>query len=123
MVPVSIVMPFRNASATLPECIASIHAQTFRDFEVLAIDDRSADSSADLCRRAGFRVIAAEGLVNALNAGLDAARGELIARMDADDVMHPERLALQVEFMREHDVVGTQVELFPEHEIRDGYRE
>ena len=120
---ISVVMPFRNAAATLPECIASIHAQTHRDFEVVAVDDRSADASAELCRRAGFRVIAAEGLVAALNAGLDAARGEVIARMDADDVMHPERLAAQVELMRDHDVVGTQVELCPDDAIRAGYRE
>ena len=120
---ISIVMPFRNAAATLPECIASIHAQTYRDFEVVAIDDRSTDDSAELCRRAGFRVIEAHGLVNALNAGMDAARGEFIARMDADDVMHPGRLEAQLELIADHDVVGTQVELFPDDEIRAGYRE
>ena len=68
-------MPFRNAAATLPECIASIEAQTMRGFEVIAIDDRSEDESAALCARAGFRVLRANGLVNALNAGLAAARG------------------------------------------------
>lgn len=120
---ISIVMPFRNAAATLPACIASIHAQTFRDFEVIAIDDRSTDQSAELCRRAGFKVIEAHGLVAALNAGLDAARGESIARMDADDVMHPERLEAQLELIADHDVVATQVELFPDEEIRAGYRE
>jgi glycosyltransferase involved in cell wall biosynthesis len=120
---ISIVMPFRNAAATLPECIASIHAQTFRDFEVIAIDDRSTDESAELCRRAGFTVIEAHGLVPALNAGLEAARGDFIARMDADDVMHPERLEAQLALMHDHDVVATQVELFPDAEIRAGYRE
>ena len=123
MVSISIVMPFRNASATLPECIASIDAQTYRDFEVVAVDDRSSDDSAELCRRAGFRVIRGEGLVNALNAGIDAAHGEFIARMDADDVMHPERLEAQLAMMRDYDVVGTQVELVPDDEIRAGYRE
>ncbi len=121
---VSVVMPFRNAATTLPECIASIQAQTFRDFEVVAIDDRSSDESADLCRRAGFRVVEAAGLVAALNAGIAAARAPLIARMDADDVMHPERLAAQVELIeRGFDLVATQVELFPDEEIRAGYRE
>ncbi|MBV8517403.1 MAG: glycosyltransferase [Acidobacteria bacterium] len=122
---VSIVMPFRDAAATLPECIASIEAQTFRDFEVVAIDDRSHDDSAALCRRAGFRVLAANGLVDALNTGLAAARGTFIARMDADDVMHPERLAAQLELIERggHDVVATQVELFPDDAIGAGYRE
>lgn len=120
---ISIVMPFRNAAATLPECIASIHAQTYRDFEVIAVDDRSTDKSAELCRRAGFTVIEAQGLVAALNAGLDAARGESLARMDADDVMHPERLEAQLALMRDYDIVAAQVELFPEDGIRAGYRE
>ena len=115
-------MPFRNAAATLPECIASIAAQTVRGFEVIAIDDRSEDESAALCRDAGYRVISASGLVNALNAGLDAASGTYIARMDADDVMHPDRLAAQLELIEQgFDLVATQVEMFPH--IRAGYRE
>ena len=115
-------MPFRNAAATLPECIASIAAQTVRGFEVIAIDDRSEDESAALCRDAGYRVIGASGLVNALNAGLDAASGTYIARMDADDVMHPDRLAAQLELIEQgFDLVATQVEMFPH--IRAGYRE
>jgi glycosyltransferase involved in cell wall biosynthesis len=115
-------MPFRNAAATLPECIASIEAQTFRDFEVIAVDDRSEDESAELCRAAGFRVLGASGLVHALNLGIAAANAPLIARMDADDIMHPERLAAQVELIeRGFDLVATQVEVFPEP--RAGYRE
>lgn len=115
-------MPFRNAAATLPECIASIAAQTVRGFEVIAIDDRSEDESAALCRDAGYRVIRSSGLVNALNAGLDAASGTYIARMDADDVMHPDRLAAQLELIEQgFDLVATQVEMFPH--IRAGYRE
>lgn len=115
-------MPFRNAAATLPECIASIEAQTLRGFEVIAIGDRSTDASAELCRRAGFRLLEANGLVSALNAGLAAARGQYIARMDADDVMHPERLSAQLELIEQgFDLVATQVEMFPA--VRAGYRE
>lgn len=118
-------MPFRNAAATLPECIDSIRAQTLRRFEVIAVDDRSTDESAALCRRAGFRVVSASkqgGLVAALNAGLAAATGTYIARMDADDVMHPERLEAQLELIEQgFDLVATQVEMFPE--VRAGYRE
>jgi glycosyltransferase involved in cell wall biosynthesis len=119
---ISIVMPFRNAAATLPECIASIEAQTFRGFEVIAVDDRSEDESAELCRLAGYRVIRSSGLVNALNAGLETATGDYIARMDADDVMHAERLEAQLALIEQgFDLVATQVEMFPE--VRAGYRE
>jgi glycosyltransferase involved in cell wall biosynthesis len=119
---ISIVMPFRNAAATLPECIDSIRAQTIRRFEVIAVDDGSSDESAALCERAGFRVVRSPGLVNALNAGLEAASGAFIARMDADDVMHPERLEAQLDVIeRGFDLVATQVEMFPE--VREGYRE
>jgi glycosyltransferase involved in cell wall biosynthesis len=119
-------MPFRNAAATLPECIASIEAQTLRAFEVIAIDDGSEDASAQLVKSAGFRLLqpGRVGLVAALNIGLAAARSDVIARMDADDVMHPERLAAQLEWIeRGFDLVASQVELFPDDEVKDGYRE
>ncbi|HUP62725.1 MAG TPA: glycosyltransferase [Thermoanaerobaculia bacterium] len=65
---------------------------------------------------------ATSGLVSALNLGLAAARAPLIARMDADDVMHPERLEAQIDLIeRSFDLVATQVEVFPEP--RAGYRE
>lgn len=123
---ISIVLPFRNAAATLPECIASIAAQTHRDFELVAVDDGSVDESAALLMAAGARVLqpGRVGLVAALNCGIASARGESIARMDADDVMHPERLAVQLDWIESgFDLVASQVELFPANEIRDGYRE
>ena len=118
-------MPVRDAAGTLLDCLESIARQTLRDFEIVAIDDGSEDASAELLRAFGARVLSPGrvGLVAALNLGLAAARGALIARMDADDVMHPERLAAQVDLIdRGFDVVATQVELFGEA-VRDGYRE
>lgn len=103
---VTILMPVFNAARHLPEALASIGRQTFTDFELLAIDDGSTDESAQLLsewRDPRLRVIRHErnlGLVAALNRGLAEARGEWIARQDADDLSAPGRLAAQISFLR-----------------------
>ncbi|MBI5381773.1 MAG: glycosyltransferase [Opitutae bacterium] len=96
-------MPVYNAAATLERAVASIRAQTLTAWELIAVDDGSTDGSAELLATLAhaeprLRVLARPhgGIVAALNAGLAAARGELVARMDADDESHPERLAGQV---------------------------
>ena len=96
---ISVVLPAYQADATLGAAIASILAQTDPGFELIVVDDGMgglAARAADLDPR--IRVVSFarnRGIVAALNAGLEAARGELIARMDADDLAHPERLAKQ----------------------------
>lgn len=130
---VSVLLPFRNAAGTLDECLDSIQAQGLKDFELLAVDDGSADASAQLVARRSVRDPRLRllqpgrvGLVGALNLGLEAARAPLVARMDADDRMHPRRLGLQVAHLDRHpgaDVLGSQVRLFPEERIRAGMRE
>lgn len=130
---VSVVLPFRNAAATLPDCLASIQGQTLADFEVLALDDGSEDESAVIVAQAAqrdprLRLVqpGRVGLVAALNLGIAHARSALIARMDADDRMHPERLAAQLAFLAEQPaitLVAAQVELFPAEQIRAGYQE
>lgn len=130
---VSIVLPFRNAEATLEECLASISRQTLRDWELIAVDDGSEDGSAQLLLAAAARdprIRVAQpgrvGLVGALNEGLRRARAPFIARMDADDVMHEERLAAQSEYLGRHPeiaVVGSRVEIFPAERLRAGYLE
>jgi glycosyltransferase involved in cell wall biosynthesis len=129
---VSIVLPVRDAAETLGACLESIRSQTLADFEVLAVDDGSTDASARILARWAardrrLRLIRTppRGLVAALNLGLEAARCELVARMDADDLMAPERLALQCERLWRDPsltLVGSRVRLFPEHLIRTGYR-
>jgi glycosyltransferase involved in cell wall biosynthesis len=130
---VSVILPFRNTAATLPDCLDSIGRQTLAEFELLAIDDGSDDESAAIVRRyaAGdwrIRLISPGhvGLVGALNLGIAEAHAPLIARMDADDRMHPERLAAQRdELARRADLalVASQVELFPSEHVRAGYGE
>lgn len=110
----SIVMPVRNAAATLPAAVESILSQSHRDWELIAIDDHSTDESpavlasmADADPR--IRVIPSPlpGIAHALQAGCAAARGEWIVRMDADDLMHPDRLGTQLAFAREHPDLGV----------------
>lgn len=110
---VSVVLPVFNAERTLPAALESLAAQSFGDFEIVAVDDGSTDGSGVILRDfAGrhprLRVVgvAHGGLVGALERGLAEARGGLIARMDADDVCLPERLARQVAFMDAHPEVG-----------------
>jgi glycosyltransferase involved in cell wall biosynthesis len=101
-----VLLPARDAAATLGRAVASIRAQSFLDWELLVVDDGSADGTSELLAAIArveprLRVLRRprEGLVSALNAGLAAARGELIARMDADDEALPVRLAEQVAWL------------------------
>ncbi len=127
---VSVVLPCRDAGATLDECIASLEAQTFEAYEVIAVDDGSTDATRSMLnawtqRDPRVRVVEAggDGLVAALQVGTDAAGAALIARMDADDVAHPTRLEAQVRFLARHRdlaACGTGVEYFPRDRMGSG---
>ena len=127
---VSVLLPVFNAAATLTETLASIQAQSCEDFEVVGIDDGSEDESGDVLlewsRRDGrFRALLADhgGIVAAPNRGLPWCRGEYVARMDADDRMHPERLEKQrawLEADRSLSVVSCLVEIFPRAATGEG---
>lgn len=130
---VSVVMPARDAAGTVARAVAGVRAQGFRDWELIAVDDGSRDGTADALKLSArsdprIRVVVRppEGIVSALNAGISAARGELIARMDADDEMHPGRLAEQVAFLdapenRDIGVVGCLVEHGGDAQAAAGY--
>jgi glycosyltransferase involved in cell wall biosynthesis len=128
---VSVLLPVRNGARTLARAIATVQSQTFRDWELIAVDDGSTDESGALLeslarRDPRIRVLrqGALGLVTALNAGLDAARGEWIARMDADDECLPDRLEAQTAFLQEHPeigLVGSLVEFVASQENGTGY--
>ncbi len=103
---VTVLLPVFNGARHLRESVASILRQRFCDFELLAIDDGSTDDSAALLFSFAdprVRVLRNEknlGLVATLNRGLAEARGEWIARQDADDISAPGRLAAQMAFVR-----------------------
>jgi len=115
-----VLLPFRDAADTLNDCLESILAQSFAEFELLAVDDGSRDGSADLVRGVAARDprvrllrSGGDGLVAALNTGMRAARSPLLARMDADDRMLPVRLAAQERFLAANPqvaVVGSRVQ-------------
>ncbi|MEO6028870.1 MAG: glycosyltransferase family 2 protein [Candidatus Binatia bacterium] len=129
---VSVLLPARDAAATLDASLRSLGRQRFDDWECVLVDDGSRDDTlvrarAHAAADARITVIAAprDGLVAALNRGLAACRGTLVARMDADDVMHRDRFALQVAALSaEPDLfaVGAHVRIFPRDHLAAGWR-
>ncbi len=129
---VSILLPVWNAEATLATALRSLDRQTERDWECLVVDDGSSDRSRAIAesfarRDARFRVVARAhtGLIPTLNAGAALCRAPLLARMDADDWMHRERLARQaaaLDAAPDLDAVGCFVRIFPRRGMRDGRR-
>jgi glycosyltransferase involved in cell wall biosynthesis len=117
---ITVLLPVCNALATLPRAVESICRQTLCDWELVIIDDGSTDGSAEwldsiAAHDSRIRISHAphRGLVAALNAGLESARGEWIARMDADDESFPERLAGQASRLESDPdlgVVGCRIE-------------
>lgn len=113
---VTIGLPVFNSATHVVDAIKSIKAQTFDDWECLIVNDGSTDNSMEVIQShidERFRVISDGqnlGLVKRLNQIASLSRGEYIARMDSDDIMHPDRIRLQVEELDKHpeiDVVST----------------
>jgi len=129
---VSVLIPARDAAATLPACLRSVERQRFAAWECVIVDDGSSDATLACAREFAARdrrfvvvATAAAGLVAALNTGLARCRGALVARMDADDVMHRDRLAAQVAALRGERrlvAVGCHVRLFPRAGLTAGRR-
>lgn len=115
-VSVSIGIPFLNARRYLADAVRSVFAQTHDDWELLLIDDGSTDGSIGVVQDLDdprVRVLSdgsRRGLCARLNQIASLARGDYLARMDADDLMHPERIECQLKFLRANpstDVVDT----------------
>jgi glycosyltransferase involved in cell wall biosynthesis len=131
---ISVVMPLRDGERWVAAAVDSVRRQTCDDWELIVVDDGSRDSGPQLVRQIAVddprvRVVnlpaGERGLVAALNEGLKHASGPLLARMDADDLAHPERFALQ-----KHELdsdaslfaVSCRAEAFPRAQCRDGMR-
>jgi glycosyltransferase involved in cell wall biosynthesis len=103
---VSVVIPAYNAAWCAGRAVDSVLAQTFRDFELIVVDDGSTDNTVDVLAGYGERIRTLSkpngGLSSARNAGIQAARGEFVAFLDADDWWMPEKLVRQVAWMQAH---------------------
>jgi glycosyltransferase involved in cell wall biosynthesis len=119
---VSIVLPCYEAERFLAEALDSLLGQTYAKLEILALDDGSSDGTLRIleefaARDGRVRVLrneANQGVIRTLNRGVAEAKGEIVARMDADDVAAPTRIERQVEVLArrpEIDLVGTGVEV------------
>lgn len=104
----SVLLPAYNARAHIRRALSDLAAQTFRDFEIVVVDDGSTDGTAEIVQGfsdPGVRMIRLpenQGLVGALNAGLAEARGKWIARQDADDRCRPNRLERQSQLISQN---------------------
>jgi len=117
----SVVLPVYNGAETLARAVESIQSQTHRDWELTIVDDGSTDDSAAIAGRFAasdprvvLRRCPHRGLVPALVDGCAAARSDFIARMDADDLAHPERLERQLAWFTAHPqggLCGTRVRM------------
>jgi glycosyltransferase involved in cell wall biosynthesis len=129
---VSVLLPAFQAAATLDPCLRSIVRQTEAHWECILVDDGSTDATPEIAeawaaRDPRIRVVRTphHGLVAALATGLRECRAATVARMDADDVMHRQRLAAQLDALsrdRSLDAVGCHVRLFPRDGLRSGLR-
>ena len=104
---VSVIIPTYNRAALVQEAVASVLAQTYRDFELLVVDDCSTDATREALAAWGgeiqvLRLPARRGVSVARNAGIAAARGEWLAFLDSDDLWLPEKLARQMAFVQAH---------------------
>jgi len=123
---VSCIVPVFNGERFLAEALQSIHAQTHRELEILVVDDGSTDGTPGIIASQGDRVSSLRqpnrGQGAARNAGVRAARGELIAFLDADDLWEPEKLGLQIARLAAHpalDLCFTQFQNFWVPELAD----
>lgn len=129
---VSVVMPVHNGEEYLCDAIQSILHQTLVDLELIVIDDGSTDGTSQILHEFGenddrVRVFNSErqGIVRSLNTGLELARADFVARMDADDISLPERLAKQYAFLTENPevvLVGSAHEIIGASGIATGLK-
>lgn len=124
---ISVIMPVFNGEKFLKEAITSILNQTYLNFEFIIINDGSTDQSEEIIiSYKDSRIVYKKnpenfGLIKTLNLAFSMAKGKYIARMDADDVSHPDRLLKQVDFLehnQDYGLVGTGVNLLNSEKLQ-----
>ena len=110
---ITIGVPFYNCENTLASAVRSIFAQSFQDWELILLDDGSTDRSLDIAR--SIRDVRVSVFSDGVNKGIGARRkeiveraaGEYVAWQDADDLMHPDRLSIELDFLEHHPAVSV----------------
>lgn len=128
---VSILIPFKDTEAYLPECIGSILRQEYQNWELLIVDDASVDDSYPIVHafalkdpRIKLLKNRGSGIIPALRTAFDHCQGDLITRMDSDDIMTPDKIGTMAELLIEHGqghVAVGQVRYFSHRGISNGY--
>jgi glycosyltransferase involved in cell wall biosynthesis len=124
---VSVVMPVYNAEGTVFQALESLRRQTFQPLEIIVVNDGSTDGTLEILReQPDIRLLnhSHRGIVPALNNGLAAACGDYIARMDSDDLCHPERIEKQAAFLdafQDLGIVGCKVKFGGNRKKQAGY--
>ena len=121
---ISVVMPAHDAARYIDDAIRSVRGQTFEDFEFIVVDDGSRDDTVRIVQTHGaedsrIRLLRQQhgGATAAIIRGMEASTSRYIARMDADDVSHPDRFGRQIAFLNDDAsvaVVGSSVEFIDE---------
>jgi glycosyltransferase involved in cell wall biosynthesis len=129
---VSVLIPAYNAAETIGEALDSIIEQTFKDLQIVVVDDGSTDETAQTVAeraavdpRVELETITHTGLIGALNSGLEHCRGQYVARFDADDRAMVDRIEKQVAFLDANPdiaAVGCQIRCFPPDQVAEGFR-
>ena len=128
---VSIVIPVHNGEKYIKESIDSCSEQTYKNIEIIVVDDKSEDNTLNILKDYGNRITTVpvekqNGLGNVINIGIRKSKGKYIARMDADDIMYPTRIEKQVEYLESHPncvAVGGQIDIIDENGNVTGHRE
>ena len=131
---ISIVIPVHNGEKYIREALDSCLEQTYKDIEILVVDDKSTDGTLNILREYEakdsrikiFSVEKQNGLGNVINIGIRASKAKYIARMDADDIMYPDRIAKQLEYLEAHPecvALGGQVDIIDANSNIIGHRE
>ncbi|MEM9680642.1 MAG: glycosyltransferase [Bacteroidota bacterium] len=128
---ISILTPFKNTSPYLADCLDSILNQTYQHWELIIVDDHSTDNSYEIVNtyskkepRIKLFKTNGEGIIEALRLAFSKSNGELITRMDSDDIMLPNRLEILANSLTNHGlghVAIGQVQYFSHEGISDGY--
>src|SRR4051812_20541856 len=123
---ISVILACYNTERYIASAVKSILAQTFRDFELILLDDGSTDRSPEICTQLAsedsrIKLVSRpnKGLTKTLNEGLELATAPLIARMDADDLSSPDRFEKQVAYLNAHPdcvCLGSRVTLIDPYE-------